>query len=147
GHRPAERRPKVHDIYEFARLIVQTFHETGVRMVLGTDTPLPGMVPGFSLIEEIDEVSQAGFDRREALRAATMFAGEYAAELIPGGERFGRIAPGFSADLMLLTHDPVSRPFTCDDVRGVMTRGRWLGRDEIAALMASAAATPSIATR
>lgn len=147
GHRDPAKRPRIEQIDEEVRAIVKTFHANGVRITLGTDAPLPGMVPGWSLVEEIDLMTELGFDRADALRAATVEAGEYAADLVPSTDRFGRIAPGHRADIVLLSHDPVASPFTCDDVRGVVAAGRWFGPDDLRRMKTEVAATPSLATR
>jgi hypothetical protein len=147
GRRDPARRERIRGVCEFVRRTVRALHEAEARIVLGTDTPLPGMVPGWSLIEEVDAVSDAASDRRAALRAATVDAGAYAADIVHGSERFGRLLPGWSADIVLVDHDPVARPFTCDDLRGVMTSGRWLDVTDLRRLRAEVQATPSLAAR
>jgi imidazolonepropionase-like amidohydrolase len=148
GHRDPKKRARITELYEQVRAVVRSFHASGVRMTLGTDAPLPGLVPGWSLIEEIDLVSELGFDRREALRAATIDAGEYALELVPATKSlpFGRIQPGYRGDVVLLARDPVAAPFTCDDVRTVVTQGTIYNRSDLVRMRAEVAATPSLVT-
>jgi hypothetical protein len=147
GHMAPERRDRIVALNAFVKEVVRALHDAGARITLGTDTPLFGVVPGWSLIEEIDLVTEAGFDRRGALRAATIDSGEYAAEIVPGADRFGRLEPGWSADLVFLKTDPIAQAFSCDDIRGVMTRGRWLDEAHLDRMRKTVAATPSAATR
>jgi imidazolonepropionase-like amidohydrolase len=61
-----------------------------------------------------------GLTPLEALVTATSGA----AELLGVGDRTGRIAEGYEADLILLEHDPLEDPAALQDVLMVMTNGR-----------------------
>jgi imidazolonepropionase-like amidohydrolase len=63
-----------------------------------TDTPNPLVVPGFSLIEELENFVAAGITPDEALVAATREAARFVGEL----REWGTIEPGRRADLVLL---------------------------------------------
>lgn len=101
----------------------------GVRILMGTDAPQQFSVPGFSLHRELERMAAAGMTPWQILRSGTRSVGEYFATQ----DRFGTVAPGQRADLVLLDADPL------DDVRhltrraGVMVRGRWLPEAEIRA--------------
>src|SRR6185295_5608972 len=84
---------------------------------------------------------------REALRAATVDAGEYAADIVPSSDRFGRIAAGYRADLVFFARDPAAAPFTCDDVKGVVASGRWFAEADLRKMRDEVAATPSLVGR
>ena len=46
--------------------------DAGVPLITGTDAPtIPGLVPGFSLHEDLDALEQAGLSRYQVLAAAT----------------------------------------------------------------------------
>ena len=53
------------------RRIAAVFRREDVVMLAGTDTPMPGVYPGYSLHEELELLVAAGLSPREALRAAT----------------------------------------------------------------------------
>lgn len=101
----------------------------GVRILMGTDAPQQFSVPGFSLHRELERMAAAGMTPWQILRSGTRSVGEYFATQ----DRFGTVAPGQRADLVLLAANPL------DDVRhllrreGVMVRGRWLPEAEIRA--------------
>lgn len=111
--------------------MTRALHEAGARLLVGTDTPNPFVVPGFSIHEELENFVQAGFTPAEALAAATREAARFLGDL----EEWGTVETGKRADLLLLEANPL------DDVRntsrraGVMVRGRWLPEAELQALL------------
>ena len=109
----------------FERALIPALHRAGVRLLAGTDAPIATIIPGFALAGEIETLHRSGLSRYEALRAATSGPAEF---LGRRGE-FGMIAPGASADLLLLDADPLAGLATLERPRGVMVRGSWLSRE------------------
>ncbi len=109
----------------FERSLVPALHRAGVRLLAGTDAPIAAIIPGFALPDEIASLRRSGLSGYAALRTATANAAEF---LGKRGE-FGVIAPGASADLVLLDGDPLADPGTLARPRGVMLRGSWLSRE------------------
>lgn len=83
------------------REITKRLHEAGVRIVVGTDSPNPSIVPGFSLHQEMSLLVASGLPAEAVLTYATSAA----ADLLRKDE-LGRIKPGALADLLLLDGDP-----------------------------------------
>jgi imidazolonepropionase-like amidohydrolase len=79
---------------------VRLAKEYGVRMACGTDY-ITRRQHGRNL-EEVAHMREAGLTPAEALLAATRGG----AELCGVGETYGRIAPGFTFDAILLDEDP-----------------------------------------
>ena len=75
----------------------------------------------------------AGMSRYEILRSATRTVGEHLAAT----DRFGVIAPGARADLVLARDNPLTDLAHLRDPAGVMVRGRWLSGDAIAEVLAA----------
>lgn len=98
--------------------IVRPLLERGARILTGTDTPWPWLVPGWSLHDELALLQDAGVTRLEVLRAATSAA---AAAL--GRDDLGRIAPGATADLLVVEGDPVLRLPDLARIRHVVRDG------------------------
>ena len=69
----------------------------------GTDTPTPWIIPGVSLHQEMELLSDAGIPPLSILRMAT----HDAARALRSEREFGSIAPGLRADLVLLSKDPL----------------------------------------
>ena len=62
-------------------------------MLVGTDAPVPVVLPGFSEREELQDLVAAGLTPYEALRAATANA----AEFLKQAREFGGVAEGSRA--------------------------------------------------
>jgi tetratricopeptide (TPR) repeat protein len=104
--------------------MVGAFRLAGVKIMVGTDAMNMGVVPGFSVHEELRQLSEIGFTPFEALAAAT----RNPAEFLQAGE-FGTISAGKRADLILLDGNPLEDVSRAARPAGVMTRGRWLPAD------------------
>jgi imidazolonepropionase-like amidohydrolase len=129
--------------FRFQQPLVRALYRAGVPLLTGTDTPLPVMIPGHSLHEEIAELQRAGVDRLGALRAATVNPGRFIAEFVEPATRFGTISRGSRADLILAEGNPLDRPETLVHPMGVMARGRWYDRRMLDSLVAASGQGPS----
>lgn len=118
----------------YQRELVRALDRAGVPILAGTDTPIPVMIPGFSMREELAELERAGLPRYSVLWAATAGPGQFIAETVAEpGTRFGVVAVGAKADLLLLDGNPLEDLGAIERLAGVMVAGRWLGRSEIEA--------------
>jgi len=109
----------------FLRLLVKAMADSGVELVTGTDAPaVPGMLPGFSLHDDLDELEASGLTRYQVLSAATRAPGAFIART-KGGDPFGVVAPGNRADLILTAANPLDTLSTLRTPLGVMAHGQW----------------------
>ena len=129
----------------FQRPMVGMLYRAGVPLLTGTDTPLPVMLPGHSLHQELRELERSGVDRVGALAAATANPGRFIATFVDHAARFGTITRGSRADLVLVDRDPLLDPTALVHPSGVMARGRWFDRAELDRMVAAAARGPAIA--
>lgn len=111
--------------FRFVKEYTRRFHDAGIRLVLGTDSPTVLGVPGFSTHEEMRVLKTLGLTNREVLETATLNPGLYVAETLPGAEPFGQVTEGMRADLLLLEADPLADIGNAAERVGVMARGRW----------------------
>jgi hypothetical protein len=111
--------------------LTAAFGRSGVRMMAGTDAPIPGVLPGFSLHDELRLLVAAGLTPYQALRTATANPAEFLGR--PG--EFGTVAAGARADLLLLDANPLLDVANAARRAGVMVRGRWLTEKRLKALL------------
>lgn len=81
---------------------VRNLVAAGVPLFVGTDSALPGTYPGGSLHHEMELMHRFGVPLEDVLLGATSRPAEWIA---PDAD-FGRIAPGYVADLVLVSGDP-----------------------------------------
>lgn len=104
-------------------MLVDAFHKAGVRLLAGTDTPNPFVVPGFSLHDELALLVEAGLSPAAALAAAT----REAARFLEASD-WGTIAAGKAADLVLLDANPLDDIHNTRRIAKVILRGRAIDR-------------------
>jgi imidazolonepropionase-like amidohydrolase len=122
--------------YEFQKRFVKAFHDAGVPLLLGTDTPtIPGLVPGFGIHQDLRNLVSAGLRPYDAIAAGTRNAGDFIGKFVPAAEPFGTIVVGKRADLILLEANPLEDVANIAKRRGVMIRGRWLSEKTLQRLL------------
>ena len=93
----------------------------------GTDTPLPVLVPGFALHEELAAMVDIGLSPYDALKTSTYNPAKYLDKL----DEFGTIEIGKRADLVLLKASPLEDITNTQEIEGVMVRGKWFNRIDL----------------
>lgn len=121
------RRRRSEAFYDFQRDLVGALHRAGVRLLVGTDTPNPLLVPGFSIHLELAAMVDAGIPPMDVLRAATRDAARFVGE----EGRWGVVAAGAAADLVLVDRNPLDGLDALRTPIGVMVRGTWLDREAL----------------
>jgi imidazolonepropionase-like amidohydrolase len=100
--------------------LVGGFHRAGGVVLAGTDCPNVAVVSGYSLHRELELLVRAGLSPMEALQAATWRP----AERLGKRDVFGTVAPGRSADLLVLAADPLADIRNIRRIDRVIARGR-----------------------
>lgn len=116
--------------------VLKALNEGGVRILMGTDAPQQFSVPGFSIHRELRRMRAAGMTPEQVLATGTRNVGEY----FKTADRFGTVAPGQRADLLLLDANPLVDLEHLARRAGVMVRGRWMPESEIQQRLAAIAA-------
>lgn len=98
--------------------LVAKMHDAGVRIVAGTDTPSPSLVPGFSLHREMELMVRGGMDPVDVLASATS-----APAALLGRDDLGVIREGATADLLVLDGNPLTQIGDTRRVKTVMKGG------------------------
>lgn len=110
--------------------LAKALYDRHALLLTGTDTPI-FCLPGDCLHEEIRLLAASGIGNFNALRAATVNAGIFAARLDHVGSTCGAIAPGMRADLILVSGNPVQDLSALEHVHGVMVSGKWTSMEAI----------------
>ncbi|AMP02212.1 amidohydrolase family protein [Collimonas arenae] len=121
---------------EFLKRFIKKMSDAKVSLIVGTDAPtIPGLVPGFSLHDDLQALEEAGLSRYQVLSAATRTAGEFIQRSVPDGEPFGTIKIGSRADLLLSEKNPLENLSTLRAPLGVMANGHWYAEPALHALL------------
>ena len=116
----------------FMQKVIGGLHRQGVPIMAGTDAMgLPLVAPGSSLHREFRLLAASGLSPYEVIRSATVVP----AEFLGKSTEFGTIAPGQRADLLLVEGNPLENLTSLEQPSGVMVRGRWLSRQNLAGLL------------
>ena len=134
---------QMEDVTGFVSALTAQLNARGVPLILGTDSGFGGAIPGLSAHLELQRLVEAGLSELDALRTATRDVGLYLQRIDPRRTPWGRIEPGFSADLLLLAEDPLEEISATLAIEGVLRAGRWLDAEELARLEAELRARQS----
>ncbi|MFL5381446.1 MAG: amidohydrolase family protein [Longimicrobiaceae bacterium] len=111
----------------------------GIPLLAGADAPSIGIVPGFSLHDELERfVSVIGMTPREALHSATLAPAQFMGMV----DSLGSVQAGKVADLVLLDADPLADIGNTRRIRAVIANGRLLDRAALDALLAGVERAP-----
>jgi hypothetical protein len=136
-NRPLEDAPSYERNRAFLFDVTAGLHAAGVKMLAGTDTPLPAIYPGKSLLDELDLLVTAGLSRYEALATATRNAGEFIGTHVRPGTRVGTVSVGSRADLVLVDANPLENFTALRHPVGTMIGGRWYSAADLRELLSA----------
>jgi hypothetical protein len=114
--------------------LVRALDAADAGLLVGTGSGTPGVVPGYSVLDEIELFVEAGVTPWRALRAATSGAAQFLGQ----ADTWGAIAVGRRADLLLVDRDPTADVKNLGARAGVMARGRWFPASELEVELAKA---------
>jgi imidazolonepropionase-like amidohydrolase len=108
-------------------MMLLALNEAGASLLSGSDAPLPLMVPGFSLHDELEVMVDIGLSPYNTLRTTTYNPALYLNKL----DEFGTVEVGKRADLLLLEANPLVDITNTRQIAGVMVGGRWYTRADL----------------
>lgn len=144
----AQRSGDIQERLAFLKVFTKAMAEAGIPLVTGTDAPgIPGLVPGFSLHQDLQALERAGLTRYQVLSAATRTPGELIARAKPTAQLFGTVTAGYRADLILTASNPLENLTALGKPQGVMVQGHWRDAKELQGLLDSVAQKYAAATQ
>ena len=102
--------------------------------MVGTDLMCPGLIPGYSVHEEMAIWQEAGIPPADILRSATIVPVQF----MGLGDRLGTIAVGKIASMVLVRANPLDDIRNAQQIDGVFLRGQYLSREDLDRLLAEA---------
>ena len=122
------------------RKLLKALADARAPMLMGTDSPQMFNVPGFALHRELRLMGETGMTPYQVLESGTRNVGLYVERDLKQDGKFGTVAVGNWADLVLLDANPLESLDNIGKRAGVMVRGRWVPRSEIDSGLAALAA-------
>ncbi|MBW2175647.1 MAG: amidohydrolase family protein [Deltaproteobacteria bacterium] len=112
--------------YMLDKKLLVGLKKINIPLLLSTDagTGRMGIVPGFSIHDELRILVENGFTPYEAIAAGTVVASGIVKRM-NGQDDFGTIVPGKRADLILLQKNPLEDVANVRKISGVMAAGQW----------------------
>ena len=108
---------KIREVYDQAQVFMGQAYRWGVPIAFGTDA---GVFDHGRNAEELALMRAQGMSDREALASATTIA----AQVLGMEGEIGRLAQGFSADIIAVDGNPLEDVTVLEDVDFVMVRGQ-----------------------
>ncbi len=120
--------PVLKSYYERGLEITGLANKYGVKLLAGTDALDRNVYYGFSLHDELKEMTKAGLSNAETLKTATYNAAEYY-ELT---DDYGSIEVGKKADFILLKQNPLVNIDNTKTIASVYYNARWYNETDLA---------------
>ncbi|WP_298899153.1 amidohydrolase family protein [uncultured Psychroserpens sp.] len=118
--------------YKIAVEQVKQAHDIGVPIMTGTDVTDSYTFAGFSLHEELIDLTKCGLTNLEALQSATIIPAQY----VEKENLYGSVEKGKIADLVLLNHNPLKDIVNTSEIHGVLMNGLYYDANKIEELKA-----------
>ncbi len=117
-------------------MLLRYLKKLDVLLILGTDSGSGwmGMVPGYSIHNELQVLTENGFAPYEAIKIGTVNA-SLVAEKMNGSGNFGTIEAGKRADLILVKENPLKDINNIKKIIGVMASGKWFDKNLLKRLL------------
>ncbi|MDT0607063.1 amidohydrolase family protein [Croceitalea rosinachiae] len=113
--------------YEAAKEQVKMAHDIGVPIMTGTDITDTHTFAGFSIHNELIDLTESGLSNLEALQSATIVSAEYTKLDM----QYGSVENGKAADLVLLNQNPLEDISHTSKIHSVIMNGVYYDSNKI----------------
>ena len=111
--------------------MARQMNEAGIPLMVGTDLICPGLVPGYSVHEEMLIWQEAGIPPADILRSATLIP----AQFMELGDRLGSISEGKTASMIMVRANPLEDIRNAQQIESVFLRGQYFSRADLDGLL------------
>ncbi|HEV8051861.1 MAG TPA: amidohydrolase family protein [Parachlamydiaceae bacterium] len=115
------------DFYNAAKEQIKIASEIGVPIMTGTDVTDSYVFPGFSIHDELEDLTKSGLSNLKALQSATIIPAEFAQM----EKDYGTVENGKIADLIILNKNPLENITNSKTINGVILNGIYYDVDKI----------------
>lgn len=122
-----ENIPFFRQIYPFYKSFLKDLYEAEFTLFIGTDLSVAGVIPGYSVHEEMAIWQEAGIPPIDILRSATIIP----AKFMGIGKSLGSIEKGKKASFVFLSENPLRDIKNTQKIEGVFLHGNFFSRQEI----------------
>ncbi|MBC6365838.1 amidohydrolase family protein [Algoriphagus sp. AK58] len=116
-------RKTYRDFYFKSREVTYQAYRNGVKILAGTDVP---ELPGSTLHEELQELSDSGIPAGEVLRTATLYPAQY----FKLEHLHGSVEEGKLADLVILHANPLENISHTQQIQSLIVQGRYINEPQ-----------------
>lgn len=106
--------------------LTKLMYEKGIMLTAGSDFPNPWVVPGISLHQELQLLSEAGIPNHDILKIATL-NGAFALGI---EDKTGSVEVGKEADLIFLNANPLDNISNTQSIDFILNNGKRIDPDE-----------------
>ena len=118
--------------FEASKKQVAMANKMGVPIMAGTDVTDSYVFAGFSLHNELYELTRSGLSNLEALQSATIVPAKYSNQI----SDYGTIEIGKKADLILLNKNPLENIQNSESIDGILLNGVYYNKEKLTELKA-----------
>lgn len=115
------------DFYNAAKKQIKMADDIGVPIMTGTDVTDSYIFAGFSLHDELEDLTKSGLTNLKALQSATIIP----AEFVGKDKDFGTIENGKIADLIILDKNPLENITNSRKINAVIMNGIYYDSDKL----------------
>ncbi len=115
------------EAFQKMKEFIKILSENQVKIIAGSDSPNPSIVPGFSLHEELKLLIEAGLSPLQALESTTSVAAQAL-----GKNDIGVIKPDAYANLLLINGNPIKNIEEINQIKAVILKGKLFKKEDLA---------------
>ena len=115
------------NFYNAVKSQIKMANDIGVQIMTGTDVTDSYTFAGFSIHNELEDLTKCGLSNLEALQSATIVPSKF----IGKEKKYGTVESGKFADLIILNKNPLENIANSKTIDGVIMNGIYYDSDKI----------------